>query len=71
MPWTLKHTGEVWTGETHELAGNTYTGRTRTPESRGLIWAEEVKPARTKKGTYKADDTPKINESKTRKKKNA
>ena len=70
MPWTLKSTGEVYEGETHELVGRTYTGKTRTPESCPLEWADEVKPARTSKGKYKADDpsTPKVNESKVAKK---
>ena len=70
MPWTLKGTGEVYSGEVHDLAGRTYTGKTRTSESRPLEWADEVKPARTSKGKYKADDpsTPKVNESKVAKK---
>ena len=71
MPWTLKHTGEVWTGEVHEIAGRTYSGKSRTPESAPLVWADEVQPARTSKGTYKADNpsTPKVNEAKVAKKK--
>lgn len=68
MPWTLRG-GEVWTGEVHELAGRTYSGRTRTYESLPLVWADEVQPARTRKGSYKADDpsTQKVDESKVAK----
>jgi hypothetical protein len=69
MPWTLKHGGEVWTGEVHELAGRTYSGRTRTFESCPLVWSEEVEPARSSKGRYKADNpsTQKVDESKVAK----
>ncbi len=71
MPWTLKHTGEEWTGEVHKIGGRTYSGKTRTPESCPLVWANEVVPARMDDGTYKADDpsTPKVNEAKVAKKK--
>lgn len=45
MPWTFKD-GTAWDGETHELAGKTFSGRTRTPSSRPLVWTEEKpKPA--------------------------
>jgi hypothetical protein len=30
MPWVLKSNGELYTGETHELVGRTFTGKTRT-----------------------------------------
>ena len=37
MAWVFANTGEDYEGETHELAGHTYSGATRTPESRRLI----------------------------------
>ena len=45
MPWTFKD-GTEWSGGTHELAGKTYSGQTRTRESRVVVWTEEKpKPA--------------------------
>jgi hypothetical protein len=41
MPWKLKNKDEVWSGDTHELAGVTYTGATRTPTSLPLVWSNE------------------------------
>ena len=38
MGWIIANTGEAYSGETHELAGTTYTGKTRTSESRRLVW---------------------------------
>ena len=74
MGWIIANTGEVYDGETHELAGTTYTGKTRTLDSRRLEWVEltvkskaapKKKRARNKNGTLKADDpsTPDINEA--------
>jgi len=64
MAWYLT-TGELWTGETHVLAGTTYTGKTRTPESRRLVEGSEPKRARSSNGQLKGDDpsTPDINEA--------
>lgn len=42
MAWALK-SGVEWTGGTHELSGNTYSGATRTPDSRLLVWVEKPK----------------------------
>lgn len=66
MPWTIAHTGEVYTGAKHQLGANTFTGKTRTPDSKRLVWAEEVEAARNDKGHFVADDTstPDIDESK-------
>ena len=66
MPWVLASTGQLYTGETHQLAGTTYSGATRTPESRRLVWADEVVPARTEAGQFVSDDpaTPLVDESK-------
>ena len=33
MPWKFKNSEEEWGGPTHELAGRTFTGATRTPKS--------------------------------------
>jgi len=37
MAWVYASSGEDYAGETHTLAGNVYSGKTRTPESRRLI----------------------------------
>mgnify|MGYP003122861945 FL=1 len=74
MGWIIANTGEVYDGETHELAGTTFSGKTRTSESKRLEWVELVvkpkapakkKRARDAKGRLKADDpsTPDINEA--------
>lgn len=69
MGWKVASTGELYDGETHELAGKTWTGKTRTSESRRLEWANEEpkkkKRARDSKGRLKADDpsTPDVNEA--------
>ena len=47
MPWLIKHTEEVWTGDTHVLAGNTFTGKTRTPASRPLVFVAELPKPKT------------------------
>mgnify|MGYP003670633811 FL=1 len=57
--------GELYTGDTHELAGTTYSGKTRNAFSRRLI--EGGEPARTRRtnGQLVGDDpsTPDINEA--------
>ena len=72
MGWKVASTGELYNGETHELAGKTWTGKTRTSESLRLEWTNEEpkkqvkkKRARDSKGRLKADDpsTPDINEA--------
>ena len=74
MGWIIANTGEVYDGETHELAGTTYSGKTRTSESKRLEWVEitvkskaapKNKRARDNKGRLKADDpsTPDVNEA--------
>tara|TARA_R100001463_G_scaffold29965_1_gene68103 strand:- start:150 stop:383 length:234 start_codon:yes stop_codon:yes gene_type:complete len=74
MGWIIANTNEAYDGETHELAGRTFTGKTRTSESRRLEWVDLVvkskaapkkKRARNKNGTLKADDpsTPDVNEA--------
>tara|TARA_R100000781_G_C4047106_1_gene116114 strand:- start:447 stop:680 length:234 start_codon:yes stop_codon:yes gene_type:complete len=74
MGWIIANTNEAYDGETHELAGRTFTGKTRTSESRRLEWADlavkskaapKKKRARNKNGTLKADDpsTPDVNEA--------
>ena len=74
MGWIIANTGEVYDGEIHQLAGTTYTGKTRTSESKRLQWVEltvkskqpvKKKRARDSKGRLKADDpsTPDINEA--------
>ena len=64
MAWYLT-SGELYTGETHELAGTTYSGKTRTPHSRRLVEGPEPTRSRSSKGRLKADDpsTPDINEA--------
>jgi len=74
MGWIIANTNEAYDGETHELAGRTFTGKTRTSESRRLEWVDLVvkskapakkKRARDNKGRLKADDpsTPDVNEA--------
>ena len=74
MGWIIANTNEVYDGETHELAGRTFTGKTRTSESRRLEWVEltvkskapaKKKRARDNKGRLKGDDpsTPDVNEA--------
>jgi|TARA_R100001460_G_scaffold2041_3_gene6970 hypothetical protein len=57
--------GELYEGETHVLAGNTYSGKTRTPESRRLVEGPEPTRARSSNGRLKGDDpsTIDINEA--------
>ncbi len=70
MPWIIANSGKAYDGETHELAGTTFSGKTRTAESKRLEWVElavkaKKKRARNKNGTLKADDpsTPDVNEA--------
>lgn len=74
MGWIIANTGKAYDGETHELAGRTFTGKTRTSESRRLEWVDLVvkskatakkKRARDEKGRLKGDDpsTPDVNEA--------
>jgi hypothetical protein len=44
MAWVIANTGEAYKGETHEFLGKTFSGKTRTTESRRLEW-ESPKPA--------------------------
>ena len=57
--------GELYEGETHVLAGNTYSGKTRTYESRRLVEGPEPTRARSSNGRLKGDDpsTTDINEA--------
>jgi len=78
MAFYIAHTNELWTGETHTLAGIHYTGKTRMADAKRLVEGPEPVRARTTKGSYKADNpsTPDIDESRVapknkRKKKNA
>jgi len=66
MAWYLKTTGELWTGPTHELHGNTWTETNHMSYSVKLEQGPEPVKARTTKGTYKSDNpsTPSVNESK-------
>ena len=66
MAWKIASSGEAYDGPTHVIAETTYTGATRKPDTRRLLFiadadVEQVKVrARTKKGHYVADnpDTP-------------
>jgi len=50
MGWKIANTGEVYDGPTHTLAGTTYTGATRKPGTKRLLFIAdaEVKPAKKK-----------------------
>ena len=70
MAWIIANSGKAYDGEPHELAGTTFSGKTRTAESKRLEWVELVvkpkkKRARNKNVTLKADDpsTPDVNEA--------
>lgn len=41
MAWIFSNSGEEYVGETHELFGKTYSGATRTPESRRLEFVKD------------------------------
>ena len=41
MAWIFKSSGEFYTGETHELMGRTFTGKTRTASSMPLLFSED------------------------------
>tara|TARA_R100000234_G_scaffold112221_1_gene85698 strand:+ start:94 stop:345 length:252 start_codon:yes stop_codon:yes gene_type:complete len=64
MAWYLT-SGELYTGETHVLAGTTYSGKTRTSQSRRLVEGPEPERARGSNGQLQGDDpsTPNINEA--------
>ena len=51
MAWKIANSGEAYDGPTHVLAGITYTGATRKPETKRLLFIAdaEVKPAKPKK----------------------
>lgn len=42
MAWVFKGNGEPYAGETHELVGRTFTGKTRTAASMPLLFVEEA-----------------------------
>ena len=42
MPWVIANTSEAYDGDAHELAGRTWSGATRTSESRRLEWVDAV-----------------------------
>jgi len=49
MAWTFKN-GDAYTGDTHELMGNTYSGKTRTRDSKPLLYVKEApKPKKARK----------------------
>lgn len=58
MAWIVSNTGEAYDGDTHELLGKTYSGKTRTPESQRLDWVEvapkPVAPSKPKAAPKKA-----------------
>tara|TARA_R110001599_G_scaffold254082_1_gene454362 strand:- start:647 stop:859 length:213 start_codon:yes stop_codon:yes gene_type:complete len=41
MAWVFKNSGDFYTGETHELMGRTFTGKTRTAASMPLLFTED------------------------------
>lgn len=57
MKWQFKD-GTPYNGPTHMLAGKTYSGATRTPESRPLI-PKEPKPKTTPKSRLTTPSQPK------------
>ena len=59
MAWTFKN-GDAYTGDTHELMGNTYSGKTRTRDSKPLLWVADApvpkKPRKKRPTPYKKVD---------------
>jgi len=49
MPWKFANDGELYDGPTHEIVGVTYSGKTRTPESRRLEYTDEKKKTPSQK----------------------
>jgi hypothetical protein len=51
MGWKIANTEEVYDGPTHVIAGITYTGATRKPGTKRLLFIADadVKPAKPKK----------------------
>ena len=56
MGWKIANTEEVYDGPTHVIAGITYTGATRKPGTKRLLFIAdaEVKPAKKKPAAKKA-----------------
>jgi len=56
MTWIIANSGEAYDGPTHQIGGVTYTGATRTADSRRLILgsAPEPKPVTKSKPKRKA-----------------
>ena len=56
------NSGAAYNGATHELAGNTYSGATRTPASQRLTWVDEPrkipKPSSSMQKPAKKKQTP-------------
>jgi hypothetical protein len=50
MAWRIANTDEMYDGPTHFLAGVTYSGKTRTAESRRLVFVSEPKVEPKKRG---------------------
>jgi hypothetical protein len=42
--WVFKNTTEQWDGDTHQIGQKTYSGATRTPSSRPLVWVDVEPP---------------------------
>ena len=55
MGWKIANTEEVYDGPTHVIAGITYTGATRKPGTKRLLFIAdaEVKPAKKKPAVKK------------------
>lgn len=49
MPWKFASDGELYDGPTHEIVGVTYSGKTRTPDSRRLEYTDEKKKTAAQK----------------------
>jgi len=45
MNWIIANNGEAYDGPTHQIGGVTYTGATRTADSRRLILGPKTAPA--------------------------
>ena len=62
MNWIIANNGEAYDGPTHQIGGVTYTGATRTADSRRLILGSAPEPKPVTKSSPSAKRLLKRNE---------
>jgi hypothetical protein len=53
MAWIIASSGEAYDGDTHVIAGTTYSGKTRTPSSQRLLFVDKPAPKPAPKSVVK------------------